>query len=161
MLTAVLLISHSGVPMLPNNNAVNLSTNQRAVIYENVNKHSGSRNARENWTAIPRKLQDNKMSSMERSVALTENQRTCLVNLISESAGSITSRRQDPGAFMKKKNAWSKVAEAFNSMNPGQPPRTPKQLKRAWEHVKRRYVHKIQVLFLLSEYVIRVSTDVY
>ena len=39
---------------------------------------------------------------------------------------------------VKKANAWVEVTALFNAANPGVEPRTVKQIKRAWEHIKRK-----------------------
>ena len=66
------------------------------------------------------------------------NQRKQLLGLIREREAIITSKASDPRLPLKKANAWREVTALFNAGNPGQEPRTVKQIKRAWEHIKRK-----------------------
>ncbi|XP_042886735.1 myb/SANT-like DNA-binding domain-containing protein 3 isoform X2 [Penaeus japonicus] len=75
---------------------------------------------------------------VERTTPLTECQQECLVALVSERRDVLQCRSQGSRHLVKKKQAWEEVTTNFNAMNPGIKPRDIGQLKRAWNHVKRR-----------------------
>ena len=64
------------------------------------------------------------------------NQRKQLLGLIRQREAIITSKASDPRLPLKKAQAWEEVTALFNAGNPGQEPRTVRQVKRAWEHIK-------------------------
>lgn len=74
----------------------------------------------------------------ERSSPLTESQQECLVALIRDKKDVVLCKSQEPKILNLKKRVWKEVAENFNSLNPGQKPRKPNQLKRSLDHIKRR-----------------------
>lgn len=77
--------------------------------------------------------------SKERVLPLTSSHRVTLLNLIKEKP-VLQNRSTAPGVAEKKSKAWQEIAATFNSMNPDQHPRTAHQLKRSYDHVKRKYV---------------------
>lgn len=75
---------------------------------------------------------------MERALPLTESQRVALLGKINERDRVINNKSTAPGITEQKKAAWEEITGQFNSMYPDQVPRSSKQLKRSYDHIKRK-----------------------
>lgn len=75
---------------------------------------------------------------MERAVPLSESQRVALLNLIKERDSIVNNKSTAPGITETKKRTWEDIATKFNCLYPDQIPRSTKQLKRSYDHVKRK-----------------------
>ncbi|XP_042212771.1 myb/SANT-like DNA-binding domain-containing protein 3 isoform X2 [Homarus americanus] len=73
-----------------------------------------------------------------KAVPLSEKQRQDLVALIKDREATLTSKVSNPHLPEERFQAWQDITCLFNADNPGQDPRTVKQLKRCWEHIKRK-----------------------
>ncbi|KAK3889684.1 hypothetical protein Pcinc_006250 [Petrolisthes cinctipes] len=63
-----------------------------------------------------------------------------LLNLIKERDSIVNNKSTAPGIIEAKKRTWEEIVLKFNALNPDQQPRSSKQLKRSYDHVKRKYL---------------------
>ncbi|KAK3883271.1 hypothetical protein Pcinc_012400 [Petrolisthes cinctipes] len=82
-------------------------------------------------------------NSTSRTSPLSEAQRKTLVSLILETHPVIEDRSHNHKVYEKKQQAWDSLTVSFNTIF-AQEPRTTHQLKRAWEHIKRKSKKGIQ-----------------
>ncbi|KAK4321028.1 hypothetical protein Pmani_008136 [Petrolisthes manimaculis] len=75
---------------------------------------------------------------MERTAPLSQTQRMALLNLIKERDSIVNDKSTAPGIIEAKKRMWEEINLKFNSLYPDQQPRSTKQLKRSYDHVKRK-----------------------
>ncbi|KAK3880938.1 hypothetical protein Pcinc_014588 [Petrolisthes cinctipes] len=75
---------------------------------------------------------------MERTAPLSQTQRMALLNLIKERDSIVNNKSTAPGIIEAKKRTWEEIVLKFNALNPDQQPRSSKQLKRSYDHVKRK-----------------------
>ncbi|KAG7168067.1 Fibrinogen silencer-binding protein-like 2 [Homarus americanus] len=73
----------------------------------------------------------------ERSAALSETQRMALLRHI-EQRPIIEDRSTSNTINYRKRKAWDEITASFNASYPDQIPRSAKQLKRSYEHIKRK-----------------------
>ncbi|KAG7154777.1 putative Myb/SANT-like DNA-binding domain-containing protein 10 [Homarus americanus] len=73
----------------------------------------------------------------ERSAALSETQRMALLRHI-EQRPIIEDRSTSNTINDRKRKAWDEITASFNASYPDQIPRSAKQLKRSYEHIKRK-----------------------
>ena len=78
------------------------------------------------------------MEGKERALPLSESQRVFLLNMIKERDGIVNNKSTAPGITEKKRTAWEDISRKFNSQYPDQVPRSTKQLKRSYDHVKNK-----------------------
>ncbi|KAK3888139.1 hypothetical protein Pcinc_007784 [Petrolisthes cinctipes] len=69
---------------------------------------------------------------------LTQQQQEQLVSLVEDRGEMLTSQAMNPKLLVPKALCWESIAQLFNASNPEQDPRSAKQLKRCWEHMKRK-----------------------
>ena len=74
----------------------------------------------------------------DRTAPLSSIQRVQLLSLVKERELIITDKSTSGRAAELKRRAWRDIGDAFNAMNPDQEPRTNQQLKRSFDHVKRK-----------------------
>ncbi|KAK3882467.1 hypothetical protein Pcinc_013174 [Petrolisthes cinctipes] len=83
---------------------------------------------------------------MDRAAPLSQPQTMALLNLIKERVSIVHNKSTAPGILEAKKRTWEEIVLKFNALNPDHQPRSSKQLKRSYEHVKRKeYKKKIKV----------------
>ncbi|XP_064095548.1 uncharacterized protein LOC135207615 [Macrobrachium nipponense] len=75
---------------------------------------------------------------MERALPVADSQRLMLLNLIKEHESVINDRSTGSRTLERKRQAWQEITLKFNAMYPDQPPRSSKQVKRCFDHVKRK-----------------------
>ncbi|KAK3889924.1 hypothetical protein Pcinc_003065 [Petrolisthes cinctipes] len=75
---------------------------------------------------------------MERTAPLSQTQRMALLNLIKERDSIVNNKSTAPVIIEAKKRTWEEIVVKFNALNPDQQPRSTKQLKRSYNHVKRK-----------------------
>ncbi|XP_064093226.1 uncharacterized protein LOC135205986 [Macrobrachium nipponense] len=75
---------------------------------------------------------------MERAPPVADSQRLMLLNLIKEHESVINDRSTGSRTLERKRQAWQEITLKFNAMYPDQPPRSSKQVKRCFDHVKRK-----------------------
>ncbi|KAK4317650.1 hypothetical protein Pmani_011272 [Petrolisthes manimaculis] len=75
---------------------------------------------------------------MERSSPLSETQRRALLSLIKEMDSIVNDKSTSPPIVESKKKTWEEISVKFNALYPDNPPRSTKQLKRSYDHVKRK-----------------------
>ncbi|KAK3890065.1 hypothetical protein Pcinc_005980 [Petrolisthes cinctipes] len=75
---------------------------------------------------------------MDRTAPLSQTQRMALLNLIKERDSIVNNKSTAPGIIEAKKRTWEEIVLKFNALNPDQQPRSSKQLKRSYDHVKRK-----------------------
>ncbi|KAK3869916.1 hypothetical protein Pcinc_024802, partial [Petrolisthes cinctipes] len=76
--------------------------------------------------------------NMDRTAPLSQTQRMALLNLIKERDNIVNNKSTAPGIIEAKKRTWEEIILKFNALNPDQQPRSSKQLKRSYDHVKRK-----------------------
>ncbi|KAG7169020.1 putative Myb/SANT-like DNA-binding domain-containing protein 27 [Homarus americanus] len=78
------------------------------------------------------------MENKDRAAPLMEKQRIMLLKLIKEREHITQSKSTGPGICGKKEVAWENIAVEFNNMNTLLEQRSILQLKRSFEHIKRK-----------------------
>ncbi|KAK3871341.1 hypothetical protein Pcinc_023506 [Petrolisthes cinctipes] len=73
--------------------------------------------------------------SQQKALPLTQQQLEQLVLLIKDREETVSSVSPYPKVIVKD---WKEIAGLFNASNPEQDQRTAKQLKRSWEHIRRK-----------------------
>ncbi|KAK8386712.1 hypothetical protein O3P69_017876 [Scylla paramamosain] len=73
-----------------------------------------------------------------RTLPLVGKQRPQLLALIQEREAILTSKASNPHFPLMRAKAWAEITAKFNIYNPGHEPRTIKQLRKSWDHIKRK-----------------------
>ncbi|KAK4311957.1 hypothetical protein Pmani_016588 [Petrolisthes manimaculis] len=103
------------------------------TIQQVADKHS-----RDRHTHIGHTLPSEVASSSQKAPPLTQQQQEKLVSLVEDRGEMLTSQVMNPKLLVPKALCWENIAQLFNASNPEQDPRSAKQLKRCWEHMKRK-----------------------
>ena len=82
-------------------------------------------------------LMDEENKDPERLPALSPQERILLLELVNGHKGQVESKKSDIGSIKSKQTAWKKLSASFCS-TPGTTRRSDKQLKKAWENLKRK-----------------------
>ncbi|KAK8387362.1 hypothetical protein O3P69_018147 [Scylla paramamosain] len=75
---------------------------------------------------------------VQNPLLLVGNQKSQLLALIQEREAILTSKASNPHLPGMRAKAWSENTAKFNVCDAGHEPRTTKQRKRSWDHIKRK-----------------------
>lgn len=74
----------------------------------------------------------------KKKVNFTEVERALLIDLVGKYSAVVENKKSDAVSVNRKKAAWRKIEQEFNSRH-GIIPRSEKQLRKCWENLKEKF----------------------